>query len=115
MISNNQITFYEISLESTSCPFFLWGSDRTIFIVHNYQYKMLEEFRTIANEVCDTARALRRRIFDASGQSIPSASPGRMPERSGRVSALLLFPLSFIYAFFKQTGRMTVWAERKRQ
>ena len=44
-------------------------------------------------------------------------SVGRMlsdfPERGGRLGALLLFPISYVMALFGQTGRMTVWAERK--
>ena len=63
--------------------------------------------RTIANMVGSLGYWLFDLGLTRIGQKLV-----HYPERSGRLGALLTFPLSLLLACMGQTGRMTVWARR---
>jgi 2-polyprenyl-3-methyl-5-hydroxy-6-metoxy-1,4-benzoquinol methylase len=63
--------------------------------------------RNIGNLVASTGYWLRDLGFTRLGQKFIN-----FPERSGRLGALLTFPLALPLAWLGQTGRMTVWAKR---
>ena len=68
----------------------------------------IHHHRTIFNLVASTGYWLRDHGIQRVGEVLIE-----FPERGGRVGAMLLFPIAHVLALFGQTGRMTVWAERK--
>lgn len=68
----------------------------------------IHHHRTIANAIASFGYLLRDKGLDGLGQKLID-----FPERGGRLGALLLFPISFLFALLGQTGRMTIWAEKK--
>jgi 2-polyprenyl-3-methyl-5-hydroxy-6-metoxy-1,4-benzoquinol methylase len=68
----------------------------------------IQHHRTISNIVASMGFWLMDHGITKIGRILSD-----FPERGGRVGAILLFPVSFVLALFGQTGRMTVWAQRK--
>jgi 2-polyprenyl-3-methyl-5-hydroxy-6-metoxy-1,4-benzoquinol methylase len=68
----------------------------------------IQRHRTLANVIASLGYWLHDKGFVAIGGKFI-----RFPETGGRLGALLLFPLAYLAALAGQTGRMTVWAERK--
>ena len=64
--------------------------------------------RTISNIIASAGYWLSDHGYISAGRMLSN-----FPERGGRIGTLLLFPISYVMALFGQTGRMTVWAERK--
>jgi 2-polyprenyl-3-methyl-5-hydroxy-6-metoxy-1,4-benzoquinol methylase len=68
----------------------------------------IHHHRTVANVIASIGYWLYDNRMTGLGQALID-----FPERGGRLGALLLFPISFVFALFGQTGRMTIWADRK--
>ena len=81
---------------------------RTLLDAGGWRVTKIHHHRTMANMIASAGYWL----FDHGQVRIGKALID-FPERGGRLGALLLFPISYVMALFGQTGRMTVWAERK--
>jgi 2-polyprenyl-3-methyl-5-hydroxy-6-metoxy-1,4-benzoquinol methylase len=80
----------------------------TLLDAAGWRVTRIKHHRTIANLIGSVGFLLEEKGVSKLGNFL-----AKYPERSGRMSAIALLPLSVVYALFKQTGRMTVWAERK--
>lgn len=83
-------------------------SIRKILDAGGWRVTRIQHHRTLANLIASLGYWLCDKGVAGIGRHLVD-----FPERGGRVGALLLFPMAFIAALAGQTGRMTVWAERK--
>jgi 2-polyprenyl-3-methyl-5-hydroxy-6-metoxy-1,4-benzoquinol methylase len=68
----------------------------------------IHHHRTMANAIASIGYWLHDNGRKSLGQLLID-----FPEKGGRIGALILFPVSYVFSLFGQTGRMTIWAERK--
>lgn len=68
----------------------------------------IQHHRTLANLIASLGYWLTDKGLTGIGGRLV-----RFPETGGRLGALILFPFAYVAALAGQTGRMTVWAERK--
>jgi 2-polyprenyl-3-methyl-5-hydroxy-6-metoxy-1,4-benzoquinol methylase len=83
-------------------------SIRKILDAGGWTVTEIHHHRTVANLVASLGYWLHDKGSKKLGQLLID-----FPERGGRLGALMLFPFSWLFALFGQTGRMTVWAKRK--
>jgi 2-polyprenyl-3-methyl-5-hydroxy-6-metoxy-1,4-benzoquinol methylase len=81
---------------------------RALLDASGWRITKIQHHRTIANLIASTGYWLFDHGYRRTGQTLIN-----FPERGGRLGAILLFPISFVLALFGQTGRMTIWAQRK--
>jgi SAM-dependent methyltransferase len=65
--------------------------------------------RVINNLIASIGYSLKQRHWARVGDAFV-----RLAERGGKLSSLMLYPLSLLLAHFGQTGRMTIWARPAR-
>jgi 2-polyprenyl-3-methyl-5-hydroxy-6-metoxy-1,4-benzoquinol methylase len=81
---------------------------RSLLDASGWRVTRIQHHRTIANIVASLGFWLTDHGVTKIGRAFSN-----FPERGGRLGAMLLFPFAFVLALFGQTGRMTVWAQRK--